>query len=43
MRNGVAGHQKLTTTDDSAITEADPLTTTLEATQELNIDHSTAI
>ena len=43
MRSAVAGHQKLTMTDDSAITEADPLITTLEVTQELNIYHSTVI
>ena len=43
LRSAVAGHQKLTTTDDSAITEADPFTTTLEVTQKLNIDHSTVI
>ena len=42
MRSAVAGHQKFMT-DDSAITEADPLITTLEVTQELNIDHPTVI
>ena len=43
MRRVVAGHQKLTTTSWKQSLEADPLTTTQEAAEELNVDHSTVI
>ena len=41
MRSVVAGHRKLTTTE--SIIKVDPLTTTWEVAEELNIDHSTVI
>ena len=42
LRSIVAGHWKLTTTVER-ITEADPLTSTQEVAQELNINHFTVI
>ena len=41
MRSVVTGHRKLTTTE--SIIKVDPLTTTWEVAEELNIDHSTVI
>ena len=39
MRSAVASHQKLTMTNYEII-DVDPLTTTREVAQELNINHS---
>ena len=43
MRSRVAGHQKLIMTNLRAIILADPLTTTREVAEELNVNHSMVV
>ena len=43
MRSIVAGHWKLTMTKLRAIIKADPLITTQEVAEELNVNHSMVV